>query len=648
MIKLRFLVLFISLVSSTVFSQENITVEKLIELYPDDKAIFTNKEDHLIITTKKNTYEVRSEIVEEIMYLSDRSDSYASNSIYFGSFKKIKNIKAQSWEKLKGKNKFKKRKVSYFPVSDVQSSGIFYDDQKKIDFTFDGITKGSKSKLTYSEYHKEPKLLGRSFFVYGIPALRSEISVTFPENVEVGYKTFNVDEALVRFEKVKKGKLTTYKWVSRNAKGLKFFNDAPNFSYYGPHVVIFIKKIKLKDSVVEVLPDVNALYNWYYSLVDSVNLKKDKVLENIVDSITDGVAKNDEKARLIFNWVQDNIKYVAFEDGMGGFVPRPASAVCQKRYGDCKDMASIITEMLGYAGIDGDLTWIGSRKLPYKYSEIHTPVVDNHMIASYSNEKGERIFLDAVGSYTPYGYPTGFIQGKEALISISKDSFEIQKVPIVSRDRNEYVENLHLTIDGTNIKGTGVVQAKGYAKLDLVYPLINLSGKKRKEKLNEYIKKGSNKFLIKEADYKGLADRDLPLSINYKFSLDDYAHETADELYVNLNLEKTLKNEKIDVEKREGISFKYAYAQDLTSNVSIKIPKKYKVTFTPPNSKYQGDSFGYTLEYKRTSEGLTLSFKFYRDILHMDEELFEQWNKMVEQANKAYKEVVILKRRTKR
>ena len=50
-----------------------------------------------------------------------------------------------------------------------------------------------------------------------------------------------------------------------------------------------------------------------------------------------------------------------------------------------KDNSSILYEMLKAAGIKGELTWIGTRSIPYKYNELPTPSVDNHMILYYQN-----------------------------------------------------------------------------------------------------------------------------------------------------------------------------------------------------------------------------------------------------------------------
>ncbi len=122
------------------------------------------------------------------------------------------------------------------------------------------------------------------------------------------------------------------------------------------------------------------LCEWYHSFVKDINQEKDTSLQSIVSSLTKGVKSSEERIRRIYYWVQNNINYVAFEDGMNGFVPREAKDICNRRYGDCKDMSSILVKMLRLAGIDAHYTWIGTRSLPYKYTDLPSPNIDNHMI----------------------------------------------------------------------------------------------------------------------------------------------------------------------------------------------------------------------------------------------------------------------------
>src|SRR5690606_29442469 len=95
--------------------------------------------------------------------------------------------------------------------------------------------------------------------------------------------------------------------------------------------------------------------------------------------LTESAKTSEEKIKSIYYWVQDNIKYIAFEDGISGFRPDAAQNVLVNRYGDCKGMANLTKEMLKVAGFDARLAWIGTNRIPYTY-ELPSLAVDNHMI----------------------------------------------------------------------------------------------------------------------------------------------------------------------------------------------------------------------------------------------------------------------------
>ena len=632
------------LVSFNLFSQQDYSVEELQKKFPSEKAVIISSLEHVLISTKNDTFSIKSNNYEEILYLSDLATIYAGKSIQYSSFVEVKNIVAKSLIPNAQTGKYTTLKVKNFNTSHVSSDGIFYDDQEQISFSYPSVSKGSKSILQYTNIYKDPRFLGSSFFISHLPTLNSEFKISFPDNVEIGYKVFNQESSGLVFSESKEGNIITYSWKASDVLPFNSIDGAPEYTYYTPHIIVYIKRLKLASKTFDVFPDTKGYYNWSYSLLKDLNVKQDSSLKLIVDSLVKNVSDPDEKAKLIFYWVQDNIKYVAFEDGMGGFVPRQAAAVCQKRYGDCKDMASIITEMLKYAGIDGHLTLVGARNLPYKYSEISTPSVDNHMISSYRNKKNEVVFLYATGSYTPYGMPTAMIQGKETLIGKGADLFEIETVPTISKNQNLLIDKTEISLDETTVKGKGTMTTTGYAKLDFVYPLLDKNDQKRLETFQSMLQKGSNKFLVESLNFKGMSNRDSALTAKYEFKLQNYAQFNGDEIYVNLNLEKKLNNFKIDVEKRRGVSLEFDYSFKDINEVVLTLPKGYMVEFVPENVSYHSEHFGFDIKYEIKNNQIVLKTEVYNDLLLVKAVNFEEWNLMIKKLNLAYKELVILKK----
>src|SRR2546423_317640 len=107
---------------------------------------------------------------------------------------------------------------------------------------------------------------------------------------------------------------------------------------------------------------------------------KEKIRETVA-KITAGHANDLDKIKAIYYFVQDKIRYIAFEEGYSGYIPSSAQAVLDNKYGDCKGMANLLTEMLKLSGYDAHFTWIGTRAIPYPQSMLAL-CVNNHAITT--------------------------------------------------------------------------------------------------------------------------------------------------------------------------------------------------------------------------------------------------------------------------
>ena len=271
---------------------------------------------------------------------------------------------------------------------------------------------------------------------------------------------------------------------------------------------------------------------------------------SIINNIKGKCSSDIEVVKGVFYWVQENIQYVAFEQGMRGLIPHSGSYVCEKRYGDCKDMANLIVNMLRLAGIKGYHAWIGTRDLPYLYSRIPTPLVDNHMIAVYIGGDNRYYYLDATSDHTPFGLPSSMIQGKETLIGIDENKYEVKTIPEISKERNVMVDSVAIQLDGDQIVGKGMTSLGGYPKVFGSYALDRAGTDEIKRSVTRLIGKGSNKFYLDDYSLAGVSNRDVRTTIDYSFRIGDYFQKIGDELYVNLNLNKDHYNDFINVAAR--------------------------------------------------------------------------------------------------
>lgn len=611
--------------------------------YPDENAIWLSRKESHTVKIEGDNVKVYTDNYEEMLILNEKGALYADKSIYFSHFNKILSINAKTLVPAE-KGGYKTIKVDKISTNNDISGGVFYDDNQTKSFAYSGVEPGAITVLSYKEVLNEPRFFGSFFFNSYIPSESAEFSVTFPKSVKMHYKLFGITEEELEFKKYETSKGMMYSWKAKNMKRYQHEDDGPTIRYYTPHIVVFIDEYTIKGKTTKLLADATSLYSWYYSLVKDVNKDDNAALKKVVDSLTANTPDEFEKVKKIFYWVQDNIKYVAFEDGLGGFIPRQASAVCDKRYGDCKDMASIITEMLSMAGIDAHLTWIGTRHIPYTYADCPAPLSDNHMIAAYKKD-GTYYFLDAIGKNAPIDMPTSFIQGKEAMIGNGENKFEIVKVPEIPKEKNTYVDSVYLKIADTKLTGKGSVVFSGYEKIDLCDLMQSMTEDDKTKFIKGYLEKGNNKFQIDSLKHFNLKDREKNLHFTYLFRLPDYMKTNGDEMYLNLHLDKTYMNDLLDVEKRK-IPREIDYKSIDKNTTVLEIPAGYAVTYVPANTSYSGKHFGFEIKYYQKDGKIYMDKTIYIDTLMITTDDFAEWNKMIKQLSKAYNESIILKKTT--
>ena len=637
------LFLFFLLPTLTIQAQFSEEYTKYKELYPDEERLRLNDHTRMTLRIVDGEIKIDLDYTEEDIYLKPTANYFAERSLSYTTFFDFNDISAYSLV-YNGK-KYKKEKVKLFSHKDELSGAVFYDDSKSVNFIFPKLSEGSKSYLHYSETINDPHFMSGMYFGSYFPVLNTTYEIVVDKKIKLIFKEFNMDTLIYEYNKSDDGDFTTYTWNIKNINIYEREGNTVNFRNYLPHIVPIIEYYSTPEKgKIDVLRGVDELYHWYYSFICDVNIDSpDEEMVKTVQAITKDKSTDLEKVKAIYYWVQKNIKYVAFEYALGGFIPREANDIYTKKYGDCKDNSSILEEMLKIAKLDGHLTWIGTRDIPYTYEELPTPSVDNHMIMSYID--GEDVyFLDATGRFYPLGLPTSFIQGKEALISIDSLHYRIETVPIMPPEATIYSDSATLQIVGKKLVGTGTAVSSGYFKIDLYQALEN---QKDQHDLLEFyganFNKGNNKFVVTSFEEINKYDYEKDFIVNYDFTINNYINSSGDEIYVNLNLDKSPLGFKIPEE--DILPKEYDYKSIDKYSYTLEIPEGYVLDFIPEDLIIDNEQFSVKITYLQKGNTITYTQVLRFNYLELDKEEQIQFNKTIKQISKAYRESVVLKKK---
>lgn len=611
--------------------------------FPGQPAVFLDYRQDVTLELRGDSLAVQARHHHDLLHAAEGTAAYASDRVFSSHFSKLQKIEAKTL--VPNGTSYRTQKVQQFHEQFEIRPGIFFDDVRATNFTYPNVGLGARTISDYTLKFRDARFLQPFYFATGVPVRHAELTVTAPRAVKLSYRLFGTEQANVQFTKEEKGSVVVYRWTADNLPAPPTDSEAPEDAWYLPHVVYFVEEAPVAGKPQKLLSGVPELYTLYRSFVKDLDqLAPAPQLKHLVDSLTAKAATPDEKARNIYHWVQDHVRYIAFEQGMRGFVPHAPALVYTRRYGDCKDMASLTHGMLQLAGLKSHLAWIGTRDLPYRYSELATPGVDNHMIAVYERAGGELVYLDATDPYNAFGLPTAMIQGKEALIGLDKDNSRVATVPVVGQEQNARTDATKLTLDGTSLRGSGQLALAGYARNRVTATLRGADLTTQQRTVRSVLERGSNKFFVDQYTVGGLGESEKPLTVDYQFHLEDYVQRVDDELYVNLNLERELTNDQIDLARRR-LPRANEYCRRSRQQTEFEIPAGYDLSHLPANVQADDAVAGFRISYRREGNKVVQDKEVYVNYLLLEPKQFAAYNKVVGQLSEAYRDALILKRK---
>jgi hypothetical protein len=203
----------------------------------------------------------------------------------------------------------------------------------------------------------------------------------------------------------------------------------------------------------------------YYLGMIAGSLAPDSAVGRAADGLAG--ADPDTLAERAFAYLQSRVRYLADEERLNAFIPRPPGRVLANGYGDCKEMANLMRALLREKGVGASLALTRSPAAP-QLSEGYPSLADfNHMILCRRSGDGSLRWYDptipaagAALSYLP------LLSQKALLLAPGASRVDTIRPGPGFRNRAVTVSRLSSGPDGKwTLRGT--VGLKGKAAFDL-------------------------------------------------------------------------------------------------------------------------------------------------------------------------------------
>jgi hypothetical protein len=155
-----------------------------------------------------------------------------------------------------------------------------------------------------------------------------------------------------------------------------------------------------------------------------------------------------KKAKLIYNFVQEKVRYISIQVGIGGWKPMLAKDVDRLGYGDCKALTNYTKALLNVVNVPSYYTILYGDRKKLSIQSDFVSMQGNHVILSIPNGNNYT-WLECTSQDDPFGYQGTFTDDRNVLV-LKPEGGEIIRTKIYEDSGNTQVS-----------KGTYAVAANG-------------------------------------------------------------------------------------------------------------------------------------------------------------------------------------------
>jgi len=401
------------------------------------------------------------------------------------------------------------------------------------------------------------------------------------------------------------------------------------------------------------IPDWSYVANWYSDVSTNKTIAGFEVKEKVKELMTGNEKKTKlEKARIIYNYIENNINYSHVSFLQTDFIPQNATKTLDSKLGDCKDLAVLFVSMAKEAGLDANLVLVRTRGSTGDIMPLPT-ISFNHCIAQL-HIRDSVYLIELTSSYLPFASLVPTLINANAL-SISENGENLHDAQLVKLNTKYHPQNISIRNSALSFtENTGILERK-IIKIggEAAGMRSSLKDKTSDEKQKHFTDIGSKEFkkdvIVQNLDFRNLDNLNDSLFFEYKVIVDNFCTEVVGYHvfkipWTDLSYIETLTTIFSDEKRTYPIDFEYfEVCPEYKETITISLPKGKKIAETPKDVEFNCSAISYSVKYKLAGNKLTAirDIKFHQDIIKPDQ--YNEIKEIVAKIDKADKKDIAFK-----
>jgi len=535
-----------------------------------------------------------------VTILNKHGDGDGYINLYYDNHKSISNIKVKIFNAFG--IEIKKVKSNDFKDVSAADGSLYSDDRVKyyhhvpIDYPY---TIKYSYEIKSSNTAFIPKWIPINYY-YASTQL-STYNLTYPEDITIRFKENNFDNYHITNNSVK----NKFSYTLKNALAIENESHSPLFLNYGPYLQLAANKFHLA-GVDGKANNWNEFGKWMYDELLTGTTELPDATKAEIKTLVNGIENLEERARLVYNYMQEKTRYISVQIGIGGWKPMLANDVDKLGYGDCKALTNYTYALLREADVPSYYTIIYAKERRNIDSELAS-IQGNHAILMVPTKK-DTVWLECTSQKVPFGYLGTFTDDRDVLV-VTPEGGKIMRTKSYSDIENKQSIKGEYTLDENgNINVKAKIESFGIQYNDNYY-IKDYDSKEKDRYYKDFFERINNikitKISLKNDDINTYFIEDI------EFTATNYAVLSGERMLVRLNalnsnnhVPKRFRNRKLPLEIQYGFI-------DI-DEIIINLPKNYTIEALANDKTYETKFGTYKIKIEQINE---YQLKYSRELI---------------------------------
>jgi hypothetical protein len=570
------------------FSQENYEVSSIPnELKENANAVVRNNSTLIEILALDNMIITKRRVVT---VLNKFGDSHTKTFEHYDDSRSIQKLTVKVLD-AKGELITKYKKSDFKDMSAVSNGQLFMDDRIKhlkhhpISYPYTIVFESTVKEKSTAFLNNWVPIGG-----YYVSLEKSTFKLINYTNSKCKFKSYNFKD--YDFKTLRAGNKLSFSAL--HVKAVERENLSPDFLIIMPWIRLALNTFELKGEIGK-SENWKEFGLWQYEKLLANRDEIEQVTKNKITALISDAPSRKEKIKRIYNYVQDNTRYVGVQLGIGGWQPVTAKEVDRVKYGDCKGLTNYTKALLKSQNIESYYSVVNSDVNKKDFEEDFASLQGNHAFLCVPNE-GDNIWLECTSQTIPFGFLGNSTDDRDVLV-VTPEGGKIVHTPIYDENFNTFDSNVKIILDSNGgFKANYTSSSKGVQFYEQSYK-IELKSDKLKE---QYLKVWSylNGVSVNKKELKVDKDK-VELIEKLDISVSKYASKVGDKLLVAINpfnrltqLPTKYLDRKLPFQTNRSFSDTDQYTFQLPENYLIEaIPESFIVESEFGSFKIEIESF---------------------------------------------------------